>query len=84
MITNFHFKGIITLFFDDVLHFIYYVLLLLERKSYASKAHLQVSDLPFNSSLDSPTMTTSFTKSIYLGANSWMCFVSTSKTKVKR
>ena len=66
------------------LHSIYSVLLLIKRKPYAFKACLQVSSLPFTSSLDSPSKTTSSGKSIHLGANSWMCSVNTSKTKVKR
>jgi hypothetical protein len=58
------------------LNSIYSVLLLLKRKPYASKACLQVSSLPFNSSLDSPSKTTSSAKSIHLSANSWMCYIS--------
>ncbi|PNY16924.1 WD40 repeat-containing protein SMU1, partial [Trifolium pratense] len=49
------------------------------RKPYASKARLQVSNFPFNSSLDSPCGTISSAKSIHLGASSWMCSISTSK-----
>jgi hypothetical protein len=66
------------------LHYIYYVLLLLKRKSYASKICLQVFNISFYSSLDSPIKTTSSTKIKHLGASYWMCFVNTSKTNVNR
>jgi len=64
------------------LHYIYHVLLLLKQKSYASKTWLQVSNIPFNSCLDSPIKTTSSTKPIHLSPGYWMCFVSKSKNTV--
>ena len=66
------------------LHYVYNVLLLLKRKSYASKICLQVFNVPFNAYLDSPIKTTSPTKVIHLSASYWMCFVNTSKTNVNR
>lgn len=56
------------------LHFIY-VLLLLKQNSYVSKAHLHVSNLPFNSSFDSPCKTISSAKCLQLCALSWIILV---------
>ncbi|RZB56131.1 Delta-1-pyrroline-5-carboxylate dehydrogenase 12A1, mitochondrial [Glycine soja] len=64
------------------LHSIYFDLLLLRRKPYVSRARLQVSNLSFNSSLDSPRRTMSSAKSMHLGAISWICSVRTSRVKV--
>jgi len=65
-------------------HSVYYVFLLLRRKSHASKDCLRVSNFTFNCSIDSPNKTTSSAKKILHGVNSWMCSISTSKIKVKK
>lgn len=66
------------------LHFIYFVVLMLKRKTCVSKVRLQVSNLSFKSSFDSPNRTISSAKKIHLGANSLMCYVSSSKIKLKK
>ena len=66
------------------LHYIHYVLFLLKRNSYTSKTCLQVSNISFNPSLDSLIQTIPCTKLVHLGASYLTCFVSTSKTNVKR
>ncbi|RZC30767.1 Casein kinase II subunit alpha-2 [Glycine soja] len=54
------------------------------RKPCVSRARLQVSNLSFNSSLDSPRRTMSSANSMHLDAISWICSVRTSRIKVKR
>ncbi|KAL5181582.1 Casein kinase II subunit alpha-1 [Glycine soja] len=54
------------------------------RKPCVSRARLQVSNLSFNSSLDSPRRTMSSANSMHLDAISWICSVRISRIKVKR
>lgn len=57
---------------------------MIRKKSFIYKTRLQISNLSFKFSFESPSRTISFVNNIYLGGNSWMCYVSTSKIKVKR
>lgn len=65
------------------LHSIYFVLLLLRRKSCVSKVRLQISNLLFKPLFDSTSKTISSTKSMHLSVRSRMCSMSTSKIKEK-
>lgn len=57
---------------------------LLRQKTDTYKACLHVFNLLFNISLDSPSRTISFAKIMEIGSHFWVCFLSTSKTKVSR